>query len=262
MSHACPSCEKSFDSQRGVRSHHAQVHGEKLRDFEDCAWCGEDTVNTENSDKSFCDRDCYAKWQSENEVGEAHPTWEGGKVTCECAYCGSVVERKPAEADGNNFCDRDCHAEFMAENNNGIDHPLAKGDMLKCEWCGGEFYRSPANVTDGDNFCSEQCKGQHMSVHLTGENHPRYTGGRANYGKGWNYRKKETIRSRDNRVCQECGMTTIQHKMAIGRKLTVHHIQKAKSFEDDEKKNHPSNLVTLCMSCHNMWEKMSPLRPQ
>lgn len=262
MAYPCPSCDRKFDSQRGVRSHHAQVHGEKLRDYEECTWCGEDTLNTENSEKTFCDRDCYAEWQAEFEGGENHPSWEGGNVSVECQRCGGEIERKPSQVEGKNFCDRDCHAEYMAKNNNGSDHPNAEGGEVECAWCGDDHYRSPSTMSASNHFCSVRCKGQHMSVHRTGENHPRFTGGRVNYGEGWNYEKKELVRERDNRVCQSCGMTTIQHKLWCGRKLNVHHIQKARDFDDAEKRNSADNLVALCNSCHKEWEKLTPLRPQ
>lgn len=45
-------------------------------------------------------------------------------------------------------------------------------------------------------------------------------------------------------------------------KLDVHHIMKARDFDNDAERNAESNLVGLCRSCHSTWEKMSPLRPQ
>jgi len=60
------------------------------------------------------------------------------------------------------------------------------------------------------------------------------------YPMGWCNTLKERIRDRDNRRCQLCGKTAKEN----GRKLDVHHI-------DEDKHNlHPSNLVTLCASCH------------
>jgi len=260
MSHDCPNCERSFGSTRGLRSHHAQIHGEKLRDWEDCAWCGEKTINTEDSDKTFCDRDCYAQWQSENETGENHPSWEGGPVTLECEQCGCDYERKPAEVEESRFCSHGCHADWMGENHNGANHPAAKQSFFECSWCGEENHRPPANLSDGHNFCDIKCYGKWISQNRTGENHPRYTGGRPNYGRGWNDAKKESVRERDNYECQGCGMSNEEHIKEYARRLSVHHITKADNFDDPEKRNAMDNLIALCMSCHGKWERISPLQ--
>ena len=96
-----------------------------------------------------------------------------------------------------------------------------------------------------------------------GEDHHAYSGGRAKYGSGWTKTKKEKVRERDGRCCVNCGLSEERHKEIYGCKHAVHHIQKASSIDDDEKRNSMSNLVTLCMGqCHKKWEDMSPLRPQ
>lgn len=51
---------------------------------------------------------------------------------------------------------------------------------------------------------------------------------------------KESIRTRDNHVCQICGKTTKKN----GRKLDVHHIDYIKENLDS------LNLISLCRQCH------------
>jgi len=54
------------------------------------------------------------------------------------------------------------------------------------------------------------------------------------YAPEWTEELKESIRARDNYLCQMCG--------ASGKE--IHHI-------DYDKKNcQPDNLITLCKSCH------------
>lgn len=98
----------------------------------------------------------------------------------------------------------------------------------------------------------------------TGEDHPLWTGGQFPYGAGWNESKKESVRERDGRTCQNCGLSEAEHIEQYGKKHHVHHIRKARSIDDPERRNHPDNLITLCQSgeCHYWWEQMSPLRPQ
>lgn len=76
-----------------------------------------------------------------------------------------------------------------------------------------------------------------------GENNPNWRGGVSfdPYPPEWTEELRESIRIRDERVCQLCGKTEEQEN----RKLSVHHI-------DHDKNNcGPCNLITLCNSCNN-----------
>lgn len=66
------------------------------------------------------------------------------------------------------------------------------------------------------------------------------------YCPKFNFKKKEEIRNRDNRVCQmpECGKSEILN----GERLSVHHIDGDKMQGCDEKR---WVLVALCRKCHN-----------
>lgn len=74
-----------------------------------------------------------------------------------------------------------------------------------------------------------------------GKNHPRWISGlKRKYPIEFNNQLKQSIRERDNYICQLCGRTQEEN----GRKLDVHHI-------DYNKINiHPLNLITLCRSCN------------
>lgn len=79
-----------------------------------------------------------------------------------------------------------------------------------------------------------------------GKNHPRWIEDRDTFVRpdDWTDTLRESIRQRDNYICQECG---IHQDELIGRfkKLDVHHI-------DYDKQNcNPNNLITLCRSCHS-----------
>lgn len=77
-------------------------------------------------------------------------------------------------------------------------------------------------------------------------NHPQWLGGISfePYTIEFNDSLKEIIRSRDNHICQNCGMTEEEHLIVIGKVLTIHHIDYNK-----ENCNH-NNLITLCGSCN------------
>lgn len=67
------------------------------------------------------------------------------------------------------------------------------------------------------------------------------------YGPGW-AKYSELIRKRDNFTCQKCG--ALEEKT----KHHVHHIKPIKLYESIELANSPSNLITLCASCHRSAE--------
>jgi hypothetical protein len=64
------------------------------------------------------------------------------------------------------------------------------------------------------------------------------------YSKEFTEQLKESIRKRDNYICQNCGMTEEEHLIVVGSVLHIHHI-------DYDKMNcGGNNLITLCLSCN------------
>jgi DNA-binding CsgD family transcriptional regulator len=100
---------------------------------------------------------------------------------------------------------------------------------------------------------------------LSGADHPSYAGGESEYGLGWNESKKRAVRERDNNACRNCGMSQEQHRQLCNQRLHVHHITKAREFDDADKRNDMSNLIALCRECHlGHFERMADtgLQPQ
>jgi transposase len=95
---------------------------------------------------------------------------------------------------------------------------------------------------------------------LRGENNPWWTGSRQPYGQGWNEKKKRQVYERDDYTCQSCGVSQEDHIKNWGQRLEIHHIIPARKFEDAEKRNALSNLVSLCKECHKKWEGV-PVKP-
>jgi DNA-binding CsgD family transcriptional regulator len=121
--------------------------------------------------------------------------------------------------------------------------------------------------------CSDSTVHSHLDKHgietrsrgLSGADHPRYAGGESEYGLGWNENKKRAVRERDGNACRNCGMSQEQHRRQYNQRLDVHHITKAREFDDADKRNAMNNLVALCRDCHNgHFERMADtgLQPQ
>lgn len=79
-----------------------------------------------------------------------------------------------------------------------------------------------------------------------GKDHYNWKGGISTYGypKEWKTRFLDSIRERDNFICQECGIHQDELDFGQVKKLDVHHIDYNKENCD------PRNLISLCRSCH------------
>jgi len=136
------SCEREFDSERGMKVHHAQAHGEKIGFQEvECYHCGE-TVKKRDSEvkrteKSFCDEKCKQEEFSSKQSGKDNPLWDDSvsknKHTCE--NCGSKYKNYKS-SDETVCCSRDCYAEWMSETRRGENAYAWKG--------GRYFYYGPS----------------------------------------------------------------------------------------------------------------------
>ena len=74
-----------------------------------------------------------------------------------------------------------------------------------------------------------------------------YIDGKSNepYPLEFNNQLKESIRKRDNYICQKCEITEEEHLIVYGEILSIHHID-YNSYNLDE-----TNLITLCRSCNS-----------
>jgi len=114
-----------------------------------------------------------------------------------------------------------------------------------------EFKKRMSEIHKGKKFSSRLGKKhsketrKKMSKAHKEEKHWNWQGGISfeEYGIDWTDDLKESIRKRDNYICNLCG---IHQDELDGRhkKLDIHHI-------DYDKYNlNPNNLITLCRNCH------------
>lgn len=254
----CTSCDRCFDTYNGLCVHHSKTHGERLSPEVECENCGGmfEVSRCRKNEAKFCSMEC-------SRVRE----------TIECKQCGSDFEVLPSRSD-REFCSKECsYSWHTGENHHNRKEPVVE----TCDTCGVDFERPQWKAEKAErSFCSEECRaewvGEFMTGRFTGEDHwlggadpeehPMYAGGTFPYGPGFEDDKKEAVRERDGRECQHCGRSEERHIEEYGMKHHVHHIKKARSFDDPEKRNAMDNLVTLCIGeCHSAWEKLSPLQP-
>lgn len=225
----------------------------------DCAGCGKPVYgrsastkrNGEKSDKVYCNRDCYDAHRAEIQKQYI------AENTRKCEGCDKLVAPPSVGSVTPKYCCMACRRA----------HKQPK--PVVCVNCGCEFSaikwmkgRSKATRVSHSKTCSDAClrefyrtneaRKEKISKAFSGEKHPNWQGGptssrsRAYRGPGWT-RIANKIRKRDKNTCQHCGVTEAE----VGRKLEVHHITPFCQFAGDNRKaNRPSNLVTLCKSCH------------
>lgn len=278
MSHECPTCGSvGFKTEAGMKTHHAQVHGESIAGFEyTCDWCGESGTKRqidEDDDHQFCSKECYGEWKSENLVGEDSPAWEGRTIVVECEWCGSDTEKAAVRYEKNEraFCSMECHGAWKSKNHSGENHPRWVGRLvdIACDQCGSAFKQDPSKIERNErNFCSKSCYSSWMSENNRGEDHPRWVENpdHISYGGSWPVQREKRL-EKDDYECVICGKSDAQEEIDTGKGLDVHHIEKARNYLkddgtlDEEKAHRIENLISLCRSCHIRWEGI-PLRPE
>ena len=166
--------------------------------------------------------------------GTDHPQYKS--VLVNCGYCGKEIKRQPSHIRNNVYCSKKCSAMARAL----IPRPSTKVKK-NCSWCGSSLSLIPSSVKE-HNFCSYDCRGYWYSENYSGGNSPQYIDGQATSRKrgiGWK-RISDAVKERDGE-CVRCGSVN---------SLVVHHILARRYWKTVEESNRPSNLITLCDSCH------------
>lgn len=221
---------------------------EKNTVIKTCEHCGEEFESLEYKNQVYCSNGCNTASQRK-------------RTTLECPICDSEFEVIEAQEERRRCCSMECMGEWISQTQTGENHHnYVESVDVECWTCGKPLERTPGRVARYENhFCNTSCYSEFVSERKSGENHYKWKPDElTQYGKGWNEEKREKVRERDNRKCQDCG----EPARGYFSKLDVHHIQPADTFDDPEKRNAMDNLISLCRECHPKWEKFAPLRPQ
>lgn len=223
----CPICGQPCSGQdKMCRSCYLEQLTERRKQSETCPRCGDYKHYQSNLCKS-----CYLASHRKPE----------SYVTQVCPVCGEqfTVHKAQIEAGYGKYCSVPC------ARSGSPTHPKTRRGVI-CAQCGVTFEKHLAEIrkTSEDNhFCSPEC----WYAYNQGENHHGYTGAtperQACYSsKEWKWAAK-TVWQRDNAECQRCGVSIDQYD----GQFHIHHII---SFQVEEYRTEPSNLVLLCEECH------------
>ena len=253
MLYHCLFCGKPFSASPAARrkfcSHSCHDQSRDKHTARICERCGK--VFLARHDKilegqaRYCSRTC------------ANGSWKES-----CGQCGKPVLRRPSHAERfeNIFCSRECYGLWKRNRISRICPQCGKSYETKrtkniaycsqacydaarsqklieltCEQCGSSF-QLPASAVGPSMY-----QGRYCSYQCSGEARRMPDNWRSEYNHEFTEALKESIRARDNHTCQMCGV----HQSQLPRALDVHHIS------TDKTDNLPSNLKSLCNSCHS-----------
>jgi len=244
----CPSCDRSFETDHGLKVHHSKTHGQNLPNRE-CKAC--DTEFYSEYERKYCSEGC--RLEAVSFAGANNPNYGGGKAITICDICGQEFEYYPSDKQGR-YCPTCVESEQWRSppSASGSDHPQWNGGKrtVSCNACGDEIERWP-NRINGRTFCDVDCQGEWLSEHFVGTDHPNWQENeKIAYGPGWEDAREEAL-ERDGYSCQVCG----QDRHTLGQNPDVHHITPVRWFVKSD--NHSRidahslhNLLSLCRSCH------------
>jgi len=151
---------------------------------------------------------------------------------------------------------RPCIGKWLRRHDIETYDPNAPGERVRliCEWCGDNFETYPCEADA--QYCGPSCRASAVATEMWETRERPDEPVELYYGPEWEGRR-EAVRKRDNYRCQACG----RPESDMSRELQVHHIQPFRTFGDRERANRISNLVALCVACHNQWEGI-PLKPK
>lgn len=231
----CQYCHKPFTVPYGKRHRKycsKKCYGQALRKCKPriCPICKKSFIPlTISRPQSYCSRKCSGIAQRK-------------RITLICQQCDRPYEVKQHQASISKYCSRKCQ-------NLGCRN----GEHRTCLNCGTRFYIRYGEIAKGSGvFCSFECR----VTYKVGKEAANWKGGYCStYGPNW-MRQRGRARKRDNYTCQLCG------KVQTFPKHSVHHIKPFREFDGDWRQaNRLSNLITLCLSCHQKVEHGHVLCP-
>jgi len=199
--------------------------------------------------KSYCSNKCRGIWQSQNQVGENHPSWKGGYKNSfgQCLDCNKKLKTYYAVR-----CII-CHNKNNGKNQVGINH---------WNWRGGKS-RLPSCIDCGKNVSAynvkrcDSCNNQFQ----TKENNPSWRGGTTTLQQQIRNCEKyiellKQSKARDDYQClmpncdSDSKMLHSNHVKLFSTILSENNIQSLNDAIGCEELWDEKNLITLCKPCH------------
>lgn len=170
-----------------------------------CANCGAELQippsRAASCQNSYCDRACMLEHRERTDFyrGKNNPSWQGGLIALECAFCGEEFLVKHSHVEKRQCCSRKCRAALQSTNALGYDPE--KRIKKACTVCGAIILVKQSHADIEGTYCSRECMAQDYQDTLTGDNNPNYKDGQSNtpeyyraHGKKWRAAHPERVR--------------------------------------------------------------------
>jgi len=153
-----PTCEKSFSTEMGVKTHHWQTHDEKIGTQQRvCQVCNNEfevsDYKVNRGHGKYCSHECLSESMDR-------------KVTVLCEICSSEkkVKKYRAENSDKHFCSFECQGVWMSKNNSGKNNPSWKDGV---EWIpyGATYKRNRIKAICRDCGKCVICGSKDIEVH-------------------------------------------------------------------------------------------------
>lgn len=238
-----------------------------------CSHCGSEvagkskstTRNGGVSENIFCNRDCYDAFRSAIK----------NKPKGECLNCSVVLTNENTNNPNPKYCSNACKLEHKKSKDRYCISCGVWFSSLKWNRSAGRLVADNARKT-----CSEECyieqiktnkeRKEKISNAFAGASHPNWQGGssylsdRGFRGSNWQMIRQQII-ERDGFKCVRCGIGRTKHYERYHCDFNVNHKKPFHQFGGKTKlANKPSNLETLCKSCHTkadwQYRKANPIQ--
>lgn len=124
----------------------------------------------------------------------------------------------------------------LSESHKGYVMPQEQRDKIGAALKGK---KKPPRTKEHRKKLSDTSRGKKCNFWVDGRSYEENS-----YPQGWVDDLRDSIRKRDNYICQMCGIHQDELDFGQVKKLDIHHI-------DYDKYNlNPTNLISLCRSCH------------
>lgn len=247
--------KKSFCSSRCGYAYWTKKRSVVNKKPRNCENCGHEFTPVKNVQR-FCSIECHDSFK-----------YTKTKVykPIKCTYCKELFT--PVNK-FNKLCSKECRSKNSLEKRS-----KKQSKTIKCKHCGIEFQP----YTSLTKFCSSKCRindqkskrsknwDSKKAEAITGKNNPAYRNGRYTrtsnkLTKGNALFRKRAKKLRE-RLIEESGFIHCEHcKRSDKAKYETHHIIYRSEKPGHQHIHDSSNLILLCVQCHNEFHKQKGMR--
>lgn len=246
----CPTCgREGFETLGGMRSHHAQLHNKSIaKEIRECSSCGVEQEVYKSGDWKYC-LECQRNHEhiTEDSLRKLSNSVSGENNPFYGENHSEEQKKKWSEMKSGE------DAYFYGVTGEG--HPNHGKELTE------EHKEKLSNSLSGREGVWAGVTGPEAPMYgVRGEEHPAWKENTTSKYSYLFYENRPKALERDGYECRVCSMNQKENKEKWSKGLTVHHIKPRRTFIDEPDERPPNeagamkNLFTVCSSCHQKVE--------